>query len=77
MIPNLLDDLHMIYKLDQKDEDKDIQDSPGEEWQGNSDNCQMSQTVFPVLDQDLNCPPNEEESESRDNEIDVESSPGS
>ncbi|TKY45827.1 RKD5 protein [Spatholobus suberectus] len=77
MIPNLLNDLHMLYKLDRKEEDKDIpQDSTGEEWQGNNNDCQPSQKVFPVLDQDLNCFPYEEMSELPDNEIDVESSPG-
>ena len=79
MIPNLLDDLHMIYKLNRKEEDRDIaQDYTGEERQGNSNNCQPSWKVFPVLDQDLNCLPYEDdESESLDNETDVESSPGS
>ena len=79
MIPNLLDDLHMIYKLNRKEEDRDIaQDSTGEERQGHSNNCQPSWKVFPVLDQDLNCLPYEDdESESLDNETDVESSPGS
>ncbi|KAK7406926.1 hypothetical protein VNO78_08562 [Psophocarpus tetragonolobus] len=78
MIPNLLDDLHMIYKLDWNEKDRDVpQDSTGEEWKGNTNNCQPSQKVFPVLDQDLNCLPYEEDgSELPDNEIDVESSPG-
>lgn len=79
MIPNLLDDLHMIYKLNRKEEDRDIaQDSTGEERQGHSNNFQPSRKVFPVLDQDLNFLPYEDyESESPDNETDVESSPGS
>lgn len=78
MIPNLLDDLHMIYKLNRKEEDRDIaQDSTGEERQGHSNNFQPSRKVFPVLDQDLNFLPYEDyESESPDNETDVESSPG-
>ncbi|XP_027362028.1 protein RKD5 isoform X2 [Abrus precatorius] len=78
MIPNLLNDLHMIHKLDWRVEDKDIpQDSMGEEWQGNSNGSQPTQKILPVFDQDLNCLPYEEdESELPDNEIDVESSPG-
>ncbi|RDY11143.1 Protein RKD5, partial [Mucuna pruriens] len=79
MIPNLLNDLHMIYKLDWKEEeDKDkSQDSTGEEQQGNNNYCQPSQKVSPVLDQDLNCLPYEkDESELPDDEIDFESSPG-
>ncbi|XP_020217756.1 protein RKD5 [Cajanus cajan] len=78
MIPNLLNDLHKIYKLDQKEEDKDIpQDSTGEEWQGNNNISEPSQKVFRVLEQDLNCLPyEEEESELLDNDTDVESSPG-
>lgn len=79
MVPNLLHDLHVIYKLDRKEEDKDTTlESKGEECQGNSDNFQPSEKVFPVLDQDLNYLPYEEdESELLENETDVESSPGS
>ncbi|KAK7307435.1 hypothetical protein VNO77_40494 [Canavalia gladiata] len=78
MIPNLLSDLHMIYKLDRREEDQDTpQDSTGEEWLENNDDCRPSEKVLPVFDQDLNCLPYEEdESELPDNEIDVESSPG-
>ncbi|XP_014520328.1 protein RKD5 isoform X1 [Vigna radiata var. radiata] len=78
MVPNLLHDLHVIYKLDRKEEDKDTTlESKGEECQGNSDNFQPSEKVFPVLDQDLNYLPYEEdESELLENETDVESSPG-
>ncbi|KAL2348691.1 hypothetical protein Fmac_002691 [Flemingia macrophylla] len=77
MIPNLLNDLHMIYKFDQKGEGKDIpQDSTWEERQGNN-NSERSGKVFPVLEQDLNCLPYEEESELLDNDTDVESSAGS
>ncbi|KAK7309406.1 hypothetical protein RJT34_06110 [Clitoria ternatea] len=78
MIPNLLNDLQMIYKLDQKEEDKGIpQDSTAEEQQGNNNDYQPSEKVLPVLNQDLNCLPYEEdESELPDNEIDAESSPG-
>ncbi|BAT99879.1 hypothetical protein LR48_Vigan06g059400 [Vigna angularis] len=78
MVPNLLHDLHVIYKLDRKEEDKDTTlGSTGEECQGNSNNFQPSEKVFPVLDQDLNYLPYEEdESELLDNETDVESSPG-
>ncbi|KAK7367201.1 hypothetical protein VNO80_09210 [Phaseolus coccineus] len=78
MIPNLLRDLHMIYKLDRKEEDKDTTlGSTGEECQGNSNNFQPFEKVFPVLDQDLNYLPYEEdESELLDNKTDVESSPG-
>ncbi|WVZ10227.1 hypothetical protein V8G54_014757 [Vigna mungo] len=77
MVPNLLHDLHVIYKLDRKEEDKDTTlGSTGEECQGNSNNFQPSEKVFPVLDQDLNYLPYEEdESELLDNETDVESSP--
>jgi len=69
----------MIYKLDRKEEDRDTTlGSTGEECQGNSNNFQPSEKVFPVLDQDLNYLPYEEdESELLDNETDVESSPGS
>ncbi|XP_061346026.1 protein RKD5-like [Gastrolobium bilobum] len=76
-IPNLLNDLHIISKLDSKNEDKDIpQDSAREEWQGNSNGYQPSQKVLPVFYQDLNCLPYEEdESELPDNETDVESLP--
>jgi len=79
MIPNLLHDLQVIYKLDRKEEDKDTAlGSTREECQGNRNNFQPSEKVFPVLDQDLNYLPYEEgESELLDNETDVESSPGS
>ncbi|QCD91203.1 protein RKD5 [Vigna unguiculata] len=78
MIPNLLHDLQVIYKLDRKEEDKDTAlGSTREECQGNRNNFQPSEKVFPVLDQDLNYLPYEEgESELLDNETDVESSPG-
>ncbi|KAJ1390259.1 protein RKD5 [Sesbania bispinosa] len=79
MIPNLLNDLHMIYKLDWKEENKDIpQDSTGEEWKGDNNDCQQSPRVSPVLDLDLNCLPYEEdEPELPNNEIEVECLQGS
>lgn len=81
----MLNDLHMIYKLDWKEEDRDNvipQDSTEEEWQGNNNDCQPSKKFVPVLNQDLNCLPYEEEEEEEDeselpdNDIDVESLPG-
>jgi len=79
MIPNLLRDLHMIYKLNRNEGDKDkTLDSTGEECQGKNNNFQPLEKVFPVLDQDLNYLPYEEdESKLLDNETDLESSPGS
>lgn len=62
-------------------EDKDIpQDCPGEELQGNSNDCQPLQKVVPVFFQDLNCLPYDEEEDEpdfQDNEINDESLPGS
>ncbi|KAJ1403855.1 Serine/threonine-protein kinase, active site [Sesbania bispinosa] len=79
MIPNLLNDLHMIYKLDWKEENKDIpQDSTREEWKGDNNDCQQSPRVSPVLDLDLNCLPYEEDKpELPDNEIEAECLQGS
>ncbi|KAK7253022.1 hypothetical protein RIF29_37402 [Crotalaria pallida] len=82
-IPNLHNDLHMIYKLDQKAVKKDLlQDSQREELQGNSNDHQPTQKVLPVLSQDLNCLPYEYEEdvsdfEVQDNEMNDESLPGS
>ncbi|WJX55912.1 hypothetical protein P8452_41628 [Trifolium repens] len=85
-IPNLLNDLHMIYKLVPKEERRDTpESSTAEESKGNNDNFQPPKKVFPVLNQDLNCLPFEddeselldEKSELPDDETDFESSSGS
>lgn len=78
MIPTLLNDLHVIYKLERKLENRDIpSDSPGEECQGKSNDCQPSRKAMPVLDQDLNCHPYEDDtSESLDNELYDDTLPG-
>lgn len=72
--------------MDRKEEDREIsQDSTGDESKGNNSDSQPTK-VLPVLDQDLNCLPNDEveddseepnNEELPDNEMDVESSPGS
>ena len=75
----MLNDLHIVYKLDWKAKDKDDPlDSLKEESQGNSNDCQSLQKVLPVFDQDLNCLPFDEDmSEFVDNETNDESLPGS
>ncbi|KAE9606588.1 putative transcription factor Nin-like family [Lupinus albus] len=79
-IPNLHNDLDMIYNVGWKAKEKDIsQGSSRDELKGNSNDLQPSQNVLPVLDQDLNCLPNEEDasdSEFQDNEMNDESLPG-
>ncbi|XP_020972690.1 protein RKD5-like [Arachis ipaensis] len=77
-IPNLLNDLQIIYKLELKTEVKDdMLDSSKEESQENSDGHQSSQEVLPVFNQDLNCRPlDENTTELIDNKTNVESLPG-
>ncbi|MCH88413.1 protein RKD5-like, partial [Trifolium medium] len=61
-IPNLLNDLHMIYKLVPKEERRDTpESSTAEESKGNNNNFQPPKKVFPVLNQDLNCLPYEDD----------------
>jgi hypothetical protein len=75
----------MIYKLVPKEEHRDTpESSTAEESKGNNDNFQPPKKVFPVLNQDLNCLPFEEDeselldekSELPDDETDFESSSG-
>ena len=74
----MLNDLHMIYKLEPKKERKDTPESSArEELEGNNNDFHPPKKVLPVLNQDLNCLPFEEdESELLDDETDFESSAG-
>ncbi|XP_057723487.1 protein RKD5-like [Arachis stenosperma] len=73
-IPTLLRDLRVIYKLEK---DKDVlSDSTGGERQGNNKDSQPLRKVVPVLTQDLNFLPYEDDmSESPDNKLDVQALP--
>lgn len=74
----MLNDLHMIYKLEPKKEQKNTpESSASEELKGNNNDFQPPKKVLPVLNQDLNCLPYEEdEAELLDDETDFESSAG-
>ncbi|KAK7250765.1 hypothetical protein RIF29_33424 [Crotalaria pallida] len=79
MIPTLLDDLRVINKLECISESRDIpSDSPGKEWQEKTKDFQPSRKTIPVLRQDLNCLPEDDNdmSESLDNELNDETLPG-
>ncbi|OIV93669.1 hypothetical protein TanjilG_16520 [Lupinus angustifolius] len=77
MIPGLLNDLRVIYELPCKSEDRSIpSDSPGE-CQAKTNDCQPPKKTMPMLRQDLNCLPIDDDmSESLDNKLDVETLPG-
>ncbi|MED6133781.1 hypothetical protein PIB30_031444 [Stylosanthes scabra] len=77
-IPNLLNDLQIIYKLELKAEvDDDLPDSAKQESQRNGYGNQSPQKVLPVFDQDLNCLPFDEgTTELIDDKTNVESLPG-
>ncbi|XLQ99930.1 hypothetical protein HN51_054654 [Arachis hypogaea] len=78
-IPELLNDLQIIYKMKLKAEVKDdLLDSSKEESQGNSNGHQSSQEVLPVFNQDLNYRPlDENTTELIDKKTNIESLPGS
>ncbi|XP_058772676.1 protein RKD5 [Vicia villosa] len=77
-IPNLLNDLQRIYKLNPKEEHSELQDdSTMDESKGNNNEYQPAKKVSLVFEQDLNYLPYEkDESELLDDGTDFESSSG-
>ncbi|CAL5188246.1 unnamed protein product [Lathyrus oleraceus] len=77
-IPNLLNDLQMIYKLNPKQEQSEIpDDSTMDEPKGNNNECKPAKKVSLVFEQDLNYLPYEkDEPELLDDGTDFESSSG-